>query len=130
VDDEIFQLSSHEGKFSLVPYARSPAAARAVAAGYDRLFHTEPPTLYPSLSEEETVLMLQAMLPLYCHSQLARMLRESVAAELASRMAAMAAASDNAADIIDSLQSRYHRIRQARITAEVIMVSGHNRDVG
>jgi F-type H+-transporting ATPase subunit gamma len=128
VDDEVFQPSSHEGAFSLVPYSKSPAAARAVAAGYDRLFHDARPASYPGLSDEEVVLLLQAILPMYIHSQLARMLRESVAAELASRMAAMQAASDNATDIIESLQGRYHRVRQAKITDEVIMVSTHNTE--
>ena len=50
---------------------------------------------------------------------------ESVAAEHAARMTAMDAASNNAADMIDSLTLTMNRVRQAAITKEIIeIVSG------
>ena len=50
---------------------------------------------------------------------------ENVACEMAARMIAMKAASDNASDIIDELQLVYNKARQAAITQEITeIVSG------
>jgi len=57
--------------------------------------------------------------------QVLRALLDSQAAEQASRMTAMDAASKNAADMIDRLTLTYNRTRQAAITKELIeIVSG------
>ena len=56
-----------------------------------------------------------------------RSLQEALASELAARMNAMSNASDNAKELRKSLTSKYNRIRQARITKELIeIVSGAN----
>ena len=58
-------------------------------------------------------------------SEVYRALLESQAAELAAKMTAMDAATNNAADIIDSLTLHMNRVRQAAITREIIeVVSG------
>jgi F-type H+-transporting ATPase subunit gamma len=65
------------------------------------------------------------LLPRYVEIEVYRALLESQAAELASRMTAMDAATNNAADMIDSLTLYMNRVRQAAITREIIeVVSG------
>jgi F-type H+-transporting ATPase subunit gamma len=52
-------------------------------------------------------------------------LLESVAAEHAARMTAMDAATNNASEMIDALTLAMNRVRQAKITKEIIeIVSG------
>jgi F-type H+-transporting ATPase subunit gamma len=66
-----------------------------------------------------------ALLPRYVEIEVYRALLESQAAELAARMTAMDAATNNAAEMIDSLTLYMNRIRQAAITREIIeVVSG------
>ena len=67
------------------------------------------------------------LLPQYVDIQVHRALLESGAAEHGARMAAMDAASRNAAEMIDTLTLNMNRIRQAAITREIIeVVSGAN----
>ena len=69
--------------------------------------------------------ILNALLPRYVEIEVYRALLESQAAELAARMTAMDAATNNAADLIDSLTLHLNRVRQAAITREIIeVVSG------
>jgi F-type H+-transporting ATPase subunit gamma len=69
--------------------------------------------------------LLGHILPRHVQFQVLRALLDSQAAEQASRMTAMDAASKNAADMIDSLTLTYNRARQASITKELIeIVSG------
>jgi F-type H+-transporting ATPase subunit gamma len=66
-----------------------------------------------------------ALLPHYVEIEVYRALLESQAAELAARMTAMDAATNNAAEMIDSLTLYMNRVRQAAITREIIeVVSG------
>jgi F-type H+-transporting ATPase subunit gamma len=65
------------------------------------------------------------LLPKYVGIQIFRALLESVAAEHAARMTAMDSATNNASDMIDSLTLAMNRVRQAKITKEIIeVVSG------
>jgi F-type H+-transporting ATPase subunit gamma len=69
--------------------------------------------------------IFNALLPRYVEIEVYRALLESQAAELAARMTAMDAATNNAADMIDSLTLYMNRVRQAAITREIIeVVSG------
>ena len=54
--------------------------------------------------EQEPSQLLNAILPLYLNGQMLRTLQESVASELASRMTAMQAATDNAKDLQGRLE--------------------------
>jgi F-type H+-transporting ATPase subunit gamma len=66
-----------------------------------------------------------ALLPRYVEIEVYRALLESQAAELAAKMTAMDAATNNAAELIDSLTLHLNRVRQAAITREIIeVVSG------
>jgi F-type H+-transporting ATPase subunit gamma len=69
--------------------------------------------------------LFRSLLPKYIGIQIFRALLESVAAEHAARMTAMESATNNATDMIDSLTLQMNRIRQAKITKEIIeIVSG------
>jgi F-type H+-transporting ATPase subunit gamma len=77
--------------------------------------------IYEQPAEE----ILNALLPRYVEIEVYRALLESQAAELAARMTAMDAATNNASDLIDSLTLHMNRVRQAAITREIIeVVSG------
>jgi F-type H+-transporting ATPase subunit gamma len=60
----------------------------------------------------------------YIESQVYRSSVESVACEMAARMVAMKAASDNAGNLIGDLQLIYNKARQAAITKELAEIVG------
>lgn len=69
--------------------------------------------------------ILEVLLPQYAESLIFGALLDSIASEHASRMTAMKNATDNAAEIIDTLTLSYNRARQAAITQEITeIVSG------
>ncbi len=75
--------------------------------------------------EQPPAEILNGLLPRYLEAQIFRVLLESAAAEHAARMTAMESATNNAADLIDSLTLQMNKIRQAGITKELIeIVSG------
>lgn len=77
------------------------------------------------LYEPSPEAILAALLPHYVRTSVYHALLESAAAEHAARMTAMEAASNNAAELIDSLTLTMNRVRQASITTEIIeVVSG------
>jgi F-type H+-transporting ATPase subunit gamma len=89
------------------------AAAQFATAPVDYIYEQSPRELFRSL------------LPKYVATQIFHALLESVAAEHAARMTAMESATTNAGDMIDSLTLSMNRVRQAKITREIIeIVSG------
>ncbi len=71
--------------------------------------------------------ILQKIVPMYITNTIYQSLAEACASELASRMTAMSAATNNAEKIIRELSIQYNKIRQAAITNEIIeVVSGAN----
>ena len=69
--------------------------------------------------------ILQAMVPRYLNFFLWRVLLESAAAEEGARMAAMENATENAQEMISTLQLQYNKARQTSITKELLeIVSG------
>jgi F-type H+-transporting ATPase subunit gamma len=87
------------------------------------LHPTEPPLDY--LYEPEPAGIFADILPKHVEVQVWRALLESAAAEHGARMAAMDAATNNAADMIDRLSLHMNKVRQAAITKEIIeVVSG------
>jgi len=109
-EDEIFNLTSKDGKFAVEREAIT----------------TETSEFEGVLTfEQDPNQILDALLPLYMNSTILRCLQESLASELAARMTAMASASDNAKELSKSLNLSYNRQRQAKITGEIIeLVSG------
>lgn len=63
--------------------------------------------------------LLNKLLNRYIESQVYRAVIENIACEQAARMLAMRSATDNAAEIISSLQLVYNKARQAAITREL-----------
>ena len=75
--------------------------------------------------EPDSETILDRIIPLHVNMQLWRALLESNAAEQGARMAAMDNATENAGEIIDSLNLTYNKARQAAITKELSeIVSG------
>lgn len=68
--------------------------------------------------------LLDSILPRYLESEIFRAFLETEAGELGARMAAMSAASDNAAEIIREYQLEFNRIRQTQITNEIAEIVG------
>jgi len=89
------------------------AAAKFATAPVDYIYEQSPQELF------------RALLPKYVGIQIFHALLESVAAEHAARMTAMESATRNAGEMIDSLTLSMNRVRQAKITREIIeIVSG------
>lgn len=75
--------------------------------------------------EQPPAQLFRALLPKYIEIEIFHALLESVAAEHAARMTAMESATQNAGEMIDSLTLSMNRVRQAKITREIIeIVSG------
>jgi F-type H+-transporting ATPase subunit gamma len=88
-------------------------AATFAASQVDYIYEQQPQRLFRDL------------LPKYVSIQIYRALLESVAAEHAARMTAMESATNNASEMIDDLTLLMNRVRQAKITKEIIeIVSG------
>ena len=67
------------------------------------------------------------MLPRHLKGQFWTVLLDSYAAELGARMTAMEMATDNAKEMIRTLQIKYNKERQSAITTEILeIVSGAN----
>lgn len=71
--------------------------------------------------------ILQTIVPMYISNIIYQALLEAQASELASRMTAMSAASNNADEMIRMLSVEYNKARQGAITQELVeIVSGAN----
>jgi F-type H+-transporting ATPase subunit gamma len=91
----------------------APSAAAGAANQVDFLY------------EQPAEQIFSLLVPRYVETQIYRMMAESSAAEHASRMTAMEAATSNASDVIDDLTLHMNKVRQAAITREIIeVVSG------
>ncbi|MFZ0008716.1 MAG: F0F1 ATP synthase subunit gamma [Steroidobacteraceae bacterium] len=74
--------------------------------------------------EPDAAGVLDVLLMRYIESQVYRSAVENVASEMAARMVAMGAASDNAGKLINELQLIYNKARQAAITKELSEIVG------
>jgi F-type H+-transporting ATPase subunit gamma len=74
--------------------------------------------------EPDAAGILDGLLMRYIESQVYRAAVENVASEMAARMVAMKAASDNAGKLINELQLIYNKARQAAITKELSEIVG------
>jgi F-type H+-transporting ATPase subunit gamma len=68
--------------------------------------------------------LLDDVLMRYIESQVYRGAVENFACEMAAKMMAMKSATDNAGDIIEGLQLKYNKARQAAITQEISEIVG------
>ena len=74
--------------------------------------------------EPESREVLDALMLRYVESLVYQGVVENIASEMAARMVAMKAASDNAGSLIDELQLAYNKARQAAITQELSEIVG------
>jgi F-type H+-transporting ATPase subunit gamma len=82
------------------------------------------PEHWDYIYEPEAKYILDDLLKRYIESQVYRAAVENVASEMAARMVAMKAASDNAGKLISELQLIYNKARQAAITKELSEIVG------
>merc|ERR1711935_931842 len=106
--DEVFQLTSESGDFSVERTELEVAEPQEFPNGM--------------IFEQDPIQIVNSILPLYLNGQVLRTLQESVAPELAARMASMQAASDNAGELADKLSLEYNRARQAAVTQEILEI--------
>lgn len=109
---------------TLLPIQEETEAQETVANGDKK--HVEaisdqgrPYTFEPNASE-----LLTALMPHYVELTLYQIFLESYASEQAARMIAMHQASENAKDVIWELSLMYNKVRQERITSEILDVTG------
>jgi F-type H+-transporting ATPase subunit gamma len=74
--------------------------------------------------EPDSMAILDGILMRYIEAQIFQGAVENVACEMAARMVAMKAATDNAGELIDELQLIYNKARQAAITKELSEIVG------
>lgn len=80
----------------------------------------EPPLDY--IYEPEVHAIIDRLLPRHFHTQVYRLLLESMASEQSARMVAMDAATKNADKVIQELTLQLNKTRQAMITKEILEV--------
>jgi F-type H+-transporting ATPase subunit gamma len=81
-------------------------------------------THWDYIYEPDATDLLNGVLDRYIESQVYRGAVENVACEMASKMVAMKAATENAGKFIDQLQLAYNKARQAAITQEIAEIVG------
>jgi F-type H+-transporting ATPase subunit gamma len=74
--------------------------------------------------EPDSKEILDALMSRYIESLVYQGVVENIACEMAARMVAMKAATDNAGNLIDELQLAYNKARQAAITQELAEIVG------
>lgn len=110
-------MSYSAEKWDLLPlnFQKDETEAETEKVGIDPVMIFEP-------SEQS---ILQKLVPLYITNTIYQSLLEAQASELASRMTAMSAASNNAEEMIRILTIDYNKARQGAITQELLeVVSG------
>jgi F-type H+-transporting ATPase subunit gamma len=66
--------------------------------------------------------MLDIIIPRYLNVKVWRILLESYASEMGARMTAMEYATENANNIISELTMEYNKLRQEKITGEILEI--------
>ncbi|MEE4162252.1 MAG: F0F1 ATP synthase subunit gamma [Woeseiaceae bacterium] len=97
---------------SILPVSEIDLGDESLAAHWDYLYE-------PDAGE-----LLDDVLMRYIESQIYRGAVENFACEMAAKMVAMKSATDNAGEIIDTLQLQYNKARQAAITQEISEIVG------
>ena len=104
---------------SQVPVVRQLLPASGVSEDKEDL-----QTHWDYIYEPDAGELLEDVLMRYIESQVYRGAVENFACEMAAKMVAMKAATDNAGEIIDKLQLEYNKARQAAITQEISEIVG------
>jgi F-type H+-transporting ATPase subunit gamma len=119
-------MSEEERKRVLEAARTAGASIRAAdTTDIDRLAATFGTSQVDYIYEQDPSELFNTLMPRYLGVQIYRAMLESEAAEHAARMTAMDSATNNASDMIDNLTLVMNRVRQAKITKEIIeIVSG------
>ena len=83
-----------------------------------------PETSWDYIYEPDAKTVLEQVLTRYIEAVIYQTVAENMSSEQSARMVAMKSASDNAGKIIDDLQLRYNKARQAAITQEISEIVG------
>lgn len=78
----------------------------------------------PCLFEPDAAAIFESVLPLHVRAMMQEVFTESSASEQASRVMAMQTASDNAGELLESLNLEYNKLRQQSITTELLDILG------
>ncbi len=84
----------------------------------------EMPAHWDYIYESESKELVEELLNRYIESLVYQAIVENIACEQSARMVAMKSATDNAGDMIDSLELAYNKARQAAITQELSEIVG------
>lgn len=105
--------------------SQRPVVEQLLPIGRDEVEAGQSEVLIDYLYEQPPQVIYSELLPKLIENQIYHALLESVASELGARMTAMDSASKNASEVIDKLTLVMNRVRQAKITREIIeVVSG------
>lgn len=105
--------------------SQRPVVEQLLPIGRDEVEAGQSEVLTDYLYEQPPQVIYSELLPKLVENQIYHALLESVASELGARMTAMDSASKNASEVIDKLTLVMNRVRQAKITREIIeVVSG------
>ena len=96
----------------LLPIPRAEGEREAAAAPVDYIYEPGPAAI------------LDDLLPRHVRTQVFRALMESIAGEYGARMTAMEAATTNAKEMIGVLTIQYNKVRQEKITKELLDIVG------
>jgi F-type H+-transporting ATPase subunit gamma len=78
----------------------------------------------PCIFEPDANAIFNSVLPLFVRSMMQDVFTQSSASEQASRVMAMQTASDNAKELLESLNLEYNKLRQQSITTELLDILG------
>ncbi len=113
VHNECISAMSQKPEFAtLLPVSKIEAPKNGLQEHWDYIY------------EPEAGELLDDLLMRYIESQVYRGAVENFACEMAAKMVAMKAATDNAGEIIEKLQLDYNKARQAAITQEISEIVG------
>ncbi len=113
VHNEFYSAMSQKPIFAtLLPISKIDAPKDGLQEHWDYIY------------EPEAGELLEELLMRYIESQVYRGAVENFACEMAAKMVAMKAATDNAGEIIEKLQLDYNKARQAAITQELSEIVG------
>ncbi len=94
-----------------------------------RLFPVVMPETHQKARETDIIFepdpstVLEALIPRFVEMTVYRAMLELAASEQSARMVAMRAATENATEIIEGLRLAYNKLRQSRITSEIIDIA-------
>ncbi len=78
----------------------------------------------PCLFEPDANAIFRSVLPLHIRATMQNIFTQSAASEQAARVMAMQTASDNAKELLDTLNLEYNKLRQSAITTELLDILG------